>query len=213
MQIKFENVMPHPLQDFKHPEDSVWGKNFAFGTPEKILLNAHSGKGKSTFVNIIFGVRKDYNGIVTIDGKSILDFSEKEIKRLRAEKLSMLFQDLQLFPNLSVRENLLIKNQLTHHKTEEQIKSLLDELGMLGHYEKRCGHLSMGQQQRVAIVRSLLQPFEYLLMDEPFSHLDEENTQIGLRLINKETDQNKAGFLITTLGENHGFSFDRELKI
>lgn len=213
MKIEFKNVMPHPLKDFKHPENSVWGKTFEFGHQESILLNAQSGKGKSTFVNIIFGIRKDFDGEVLIDDENIRSFSDRQIEHLRSKKLSIIFQDLQLFPNLTVKENLLIKNNLTQHKTEEEIKAMLEHLGMMGHYERRCGHLSMGQQQRIAIIRALLQPFEFLLTDEPFSHLDEENTQLSLELIEKEAQKNKAGYLVTTLGEHHGYSFDKILTI
>jgi ABC-type cobalamin/Fe3+-siderophores transport system ATPase subunit len=66
----------------------------------------------------------------------------------------------------------------------------------------------MGQQQRVAIIRALCQPFEILLMDEPFSHLDAENSLKCLTLINKRCDEIGAGFVLTTLGDDHGFKYD-----
>jgi ABC-type Mn2+/Zn2+ transport system ATPase subunit len=76
-----------------------------------------------------------------------------------------------------------------------------------------CGLLSMGQQQRVAIIRALCQPFEWLILDEPFSHLDEVNTQRCLKLINEQTDAMQAGFVLTSLGDSHQFSYHYELKL
>ena len=71
----------------------------------------------------------------------------------------------------------------------------------------------MGQQQRVAIIRALAQPFEWILLDEPFSHLDEENTQKCLTLIHQRCDEQRAGFILTTLGDDHGTKYDREQKL
>ena len=133
-----------------------------------------------------------------------------ELRRLR---LSAVFQDLQLFPELTVWDNLCLKNDLTGHKNEEEMTSFLAELGIADKKNQLCKNLSLGQQQRVAIIRSLLQPFELLLMDEPFSNLDEENAKIALRLINQETDLNGGGYILTSLGSYHGFEYDYELKL
>ena len=91
--------------------------------------------------------------------------------------------------------------------------SFLAELGIADKKNQLCKNLSLGQQQRVAIIRSILQPFELLLMDEPFSHLDKENAKIALRLINQETDLNGGGYILTSLGSYHGFEYDYELKL
>jgi len=132
---------------------------------------------------------------------------------LRRVRLSAIFQDLQLFPKLTARENLQLKNALCDHKSEEEIQAMLELLGIGEKGEQLCGTLSLGQQQRVAIIRSLLQPFELLVMDEPFSHLDEENTAIALQLIREETDKNRGGFVLTTLGSHHDSSYDQELSL
>ena len=213
MLLEFKNVMPFPLKDYQHDKSSVWNEGFSIEFPQKVLLNASSGKGKSTFVSTVYGLRNDYTGIVLIDNKPINDFSLNEWIELRRTKLSAVFQDLQLFPELSVWENLILKNNLTNHKTEAEIETMLALLGIGDKKEQVCRTLSLGQQQRVAIIRSLLQPFELALMDEPFSHLDEQNASIALELIASETDKNKGGFIITTLGSHHGFIYDKELKL
>ncbi len=213
MKLEFKNVMPFPLKEYQHDDSSVWKSGFSLEFPKKVLLNASSGKGKSTFVSTVYGLRKDYTGTVLLDEKPINTLSIHEWIELRRTKLSAIFQDLQLFPELSVWENLILKNQLTNHKNESEIETMLVMLGIGDKKEQKCGTLSLGQQQRVAIIRSLLQPFELLLMDEPFSHLDEGNAKIALDLIEKETDLNGGGFVLTSLGSYHGFTYDHELKL
>ncbi len=213
MLLEFKNVMPFPLKEYQHDEKSVWKSGFSLEFPKKVLLNASSGKGKSTFVSTVYGIRKDYTGTVQIDGNPINLLTIHEWIELRRTKLSAIFQDLQLFPELTVWENLILKNELTNHKPEAEIEAMLALLGIGDKKNQTCRTLSLGQQQRVAIIRSLLQPFELLLMDEPFSHLDEGNAAIALDLISKETDLNKGGFILTSLGSYHGFNYDHELKL
>ena len=213
MTIEFQSVLPEPLKEYKHAGDSVWKNNFELNFPSKIMLNASSGKGKSTFVNILYGVRSDYNGTIAIDGCDIRTMDLHQWIELRRTKLSIIFQDLQLFGDLTLWENLILKNQLTSHKTGADIESMLQLLGIGDRKEQLCKTLSYGQQQRVAIIRALLQPFELLLMDEPFSHLDEENARIALDLVVRETNANNAGFILTTLGSKHGFNYEHELKL
>jgi len=74
---------------------------------------------------------------------------------------------------------------------------------------KMCKHMSFGEQQRVAIIRSLCQPFEYLLMDEPFSHLDKGNIKIACELIRDKCVKNNAGLILTTLGEHYELEYDQ----
>ena len=213
MTLEFNNVLPYPLQEYDHGQDSVWKNSFSIDFPKKVLLNASSGKGKSTFVNTVYGIRKDYTGTVKLDGKDISSLSLDEWIKLRKDRLSVVFQDLQLFPDLSVWDNLQLKNQLTNHQTDERIREMLGKLGIGDKVNQSCGTLSLGQQQRVAIIRSLLQPYELLLMDEPFSHLDEQNAKIALDLIIEETDKNQGGFILTTLGSSHGFEYEQELNL
>jgi ABC-type lipoprotein export system ATPase subunit len=213
MKIIFDHVMPEPLASIQHSPESIWGRLVEFNTGEKILLNASSGKGKSTFTLSSVGLRRDYTGTITYNGENIKDFSPDQWAEIRQRRISVVFQDLQLFPDLTVRENLLLKNDLFHVYSENELVLMLDKLGIANKWEQRCGLLSMGQQQRVAIIRALAQPFHWLIMDEPFSHLDAENTQKCLELIHQRCDELGAGFILTTLGEDHGTKYDRELKL
>src|SRR5690606_36036205 len=128
------------------------------------------------FTTTTIGLRKDYTGEITYDNQNISSFSPSEWANIRQTKIAVVFQDLQLFPKFTVKENLLIKNRLTNVFSEMEIIQMLEELEIDDKWSQQCGILSMGQQQRVAIIRALIQPYIWLIMDEPFSHLDKENT-------------------------------------
>ncbi len=213
MNIQFNRVMPFPLASISHGADSIWGNSAQLESGKKILLNASSGKGKSTFSMTVFGIRKDYEGTILYDGRDIKTFSVDEWVTIRQRKISTVFQDLQLFHKLTVAENLQLKNQLTDFKSEIEIKNMLAELEIDHKWNDPCGLLSMGQQQRVAIVRSLCQPFNWLILDEPFSHLDERNSLRCLSMIDAECTRQKAGFVLTSLDDDNRFSYDYELKL
>jgi ABC-type lipoprotein export system ATPase subunit len=161
----------------------------------------------------VMGLRTDYNGTIRMNGRDITEFSINEWVEYRQNKLAVVFQDLQLFPNLSVAENLLLKNSLHHVYSEKELLNLMERLEIDNKWTQSCGLLSMGQQQRVAILRALCQPFELLLLDEPFSHLDEENTRRCITMINERCGELKAGFVLTSLGDTHQFNYDKELKL
>ena len=213
MNITLANIMPTPLASIEHGADSIWGSQTELEHGKRIMLNASSGKGKSTFTTTIFGLRRDYTGALLYDGQDIRELTPSDWTEVRKTKISVVFQDLQLFPKLSVRENLLLKNSLTDTYTETELKQLLEKLEIDNKWEQQCGLLSMGQQQRVAIIRAMAQPFAWLIMDEPFSHLDVDNANRCLDIIHNRTIEQGAGFVLTSLGDDHGYSYDQELKL
>lgn len=213
MNIILDNIMPTPLASIQHGENSIWGNEIILESGKRILLNASSGKGKSTFTTVTVGLRKDYSGTITYDGKNINDFNPVEWSKIRQTMISVVFQDLQLFPKLTVKENLLLKNSLTDTFSEVELKQLLEQVEIEDKWEQKCGLLSMGQQQRVAIIRAMAQPFEWLMMDEPFSHLDIENTKRCMTIIHDRTIAQNAGFVLTTLGDSHDYKYDQTLNL
>jgi len=213
MNITLNNIMPTPLASIQHSDKSIWGNFISLEPGEKIMLNASSGKGKSTFTLTTVGMRKDYSGTITYDGQDIQQFSPDDWTKIRQEKISVVFQDLQLFPKLTVKENLLLKNALTDTYSEMELIQFLEQLEIDNKWNQLGGLLSMGQQQRVAIIRALCQPFNWLIMDEPFSHLDVVNTQKCLDLIDKRATELGAGFVLTSLGDDHNFKYSRELNL
>lgn len=213
MNITLNHIMPVPLTSIQHGATSIWGNFVHLEKGEKIMLNASSGKGKSTFTLTTIGLRNDYSGTILYDTQDIKSYSPDDWTNIRQTKISVIFQDLQLFPKLTVKENLLLKNRLTDTFTEMELIQFLEQLEIDNKWEQKGGILSMGQQQRVAIIRALCQPFDWLIMDEPFSHLDVENTKKCLNLIDQRATQLNAGFVLTSLGDDHGFTYSRELNL
>ena len=124
-----------------------------------------------------------------------------------------MFQDFKLFSELTLWENIKIKNNLTNYKTDKEIEVIIERLGLLTKKNQLVKSLSLGQRQRVAIIRSLCQPFDFLLLDEPFSHLDEENIKIISKVIDTELENQNAGFIMTTLNNEYVFQYDKILNL
>ena len=185
MQLSLKQIIPVPLRDKVNAYNSgVWKQSLNFFKGERIFLQAPSGTGKTTLIHILYGLRTDYEGMVYWDTYKLPGSGPEDISTLRAMYISVIFQDLRLFPELTTWENLEIKRRLTDTASEEKVESWLARLGIKDKRDSLAATLSYGEQQRVAIIRALLQPFEWLLMDEPFSHLDHANIEKAAELIN-----------------------------
>ncbi|HEU4719175.1 MAG TPA: ATP-binding cassette domain-containing protein [Bacteroidia bacterium] len=213
MKFELNNVLPRPLSDTPLSDESCWKKRAVIGPEGNYLVEAPSGTGKTTLVSIMYGMRHDYDGDVLLDGKNVRKFSISDWEALRRDLISAVFQDLRLFPQLSAEENIAVKNQLTGALKEDEIRSMAETLGIGNKLGQRCGTLSLGQQQRVAIIRALAQPFRMILLDEPFSHLDEENSRKAAEMISSFCERNKAALVLTSLGPNRFFEFTEKISI
>lgn len=165
------------------------------------VVEAPSGRGKTSLLSVIYGIRTDYKGAVHLDERSLSTFSSKEWSQIRKSKLSFIFQGLELFNELTALENIRLKNNITSYHTEERITEMARLLDIDAFLHRKAGILSFGQQQRVAIIRALCQPFNFLLADECFSHMDHENSLTAYQLIREECEARKAGIILTSLNE------------
>lgn len=180
----------------------VWLKDVELLRGRRYLISAESGTGKSSLCSFIYGNRTDYNGKIFFDGRDTRSLGIDERCDFRRRSLSLLPQEMRLFPELSVMENIRLKNDLTGFRSDREIFDLLDELEIAGKADSKAAFLSIGQQQRVAIVRALCQPFDYLILDEPVSHLDARNNAAAATMVQREADRQGAAIVATSVG-NH----------
>lgn len=215
--IRLKNVLPNVFVGAS-PEggpSDIWEKEVTFDKGKSYLIEAASGRGKSSFCAYLFALRSDYQGSIEwIDEKeNPLLLDEKGIDKLRCEGIGMMFQEHRLFPELTAMENVLLKNALTHFTTEEHIRQMLIRMGVHDRLDVPCGRLSFGQQQRVAFVRLLCQPADFLLLDEPVSHLDIENAKIMADMLCEYQAKSNAGIIVTSIGHRMPYSYDQLLKL
>ncbi|MBQ7062422.1 MAG: ATP-binding cassette domain-containing protein [Bacteroidales bacterium] len=207
MQIILRNLKPTYMSE---PEvagsDLYLQPEVRFVQGRKYLIRAKSGHGKTSLLNFIYGTSNAY------DGQCCLD-PTPDPARLRTHLLSYMFQDLCLFPQLTALENVMLKNRLTDYKSASQIEAMLDALLPADKKHQPVATLSLGQRQRVAAVRALCQPMCFLLMDEPFSHIDSQNAHLMAGLILGEVQAQQAGLIVTALDPTDYFPFDTQYNL
>jgi len=114
---------------------------------------------------------------------------------------------------LTALENVLLKNRLNDYKKKKEIIALFEAIGIPDKINEKAGMLSFGQQQRVAFIRSLCQPFDFIFLDEPISHLDDENSAIMSQLLMEETEKQGAGVIVTSIGKHLELPYDETLRL
>lgn len=211
--IHLRQTLPGVFADRTHIQSDVWHKEVEFRKGETYLIEAASGTGKSSLCSYIYGYRKDYQGIICFDDTNITTLSMAQWIALRRDSLSMLFQDLRLFPELTALENILLKNKLTGYKDKKEIIDWFEKLGIADKLNSRTNKLSFGQQQRVAFIRSLCQPLDFIFLDEPVSHLDDDNGQIMAEILTTEAGKQGAGVIVTSIGKHISLTYDKILKL
>lgn len=214
--IELKNVQPIPLKEMPNgisANSGIFRTNCTFEKGKRYLVNAASGRGKSTLLHIAYGIRSDYDGLASLNGKDVRKFTANDWAACRQRQLSIVFQDLRLFPQLTALENIQLKNGQTNCVTETEIMDWSNRLGMSPFLQQTAATLSYGQKQRIAILRSLCQPFDMLLLDEPFSHLDGENTRLASNLIDEICNKRQAGFVLVSLGEEYFFNYDKKIDL
>lgn len=199
MQIQLRNVTPDYIEKEKRSVSQIWEQNISITKGEHLHIVAPSGSGKTSLIHFIYGLRKDYSGSIFYDDTDIKKLSTESFSAFRQNKISIIFQDLRLFENQPVRENIEIKRILNPYHQPEKIDEMAKRLGIDNKLNQSVKTCSYGEQQRIAIIRSLMQPFDFLLLDEPYSHLDEDNRKKAMELIYEECTKRKAAMVFADL--------------
>ncbi len=178
-------------------------KSVDFALPENkvVSIMGASGAGKTTLLQILGTLDKPDSGKLEIDGIELSDLSEKEISKLRNEKIGFVFQFHHLLPEFTALENICIpgfiakKNQ---KDVEEKAKFLMNSMGVFERKNHKPSELSGGEQQRIAIARAMINDPAVVFADEPTGNLDSKNAQILNEMFLKMNSDFNQSFVLVT---------------
>lgn len=163
-------------------------------------MESASGGGKSSLAAFIMGARRDYEGRLLFDGRDASSLSIADWQEVRRAHIAYLPQELALFPEISAIDNIRLKMEICGEVDMQRVDGWMRRLGIEARRDYPAGKLSIGQQQRVAFIRSLCQPFDFILLDEPVSHLDEVNNRLAASIVEEEAVRQGAGIITFSVG-------------
>lgn len=209
MTLSLQQLLPVYFDQQRGNNSEVWSKELQFNKGEYIKIVAPSGSGKTSLMHFLYGVRHEYSGEVSYDDKIVRNLTLEQLSVLRKDQVSIVFQDLRLFPEQTVQQNVELKRQLHPFHPAEKIKEMAERLGIGSKLNSLVRTCSYGEQQRLAIIRALMQPFDFLLLDEPFSHLDQQNAQKAMALMLEESKARGAAIIFADLERIDFFPYTR----
>jgi putative ABC transport system ATP-binding protein len=195
--------------------DILKGISFQITSGEFVSIIGPSGSGKSTLLGIIAGLDHPTSGQVLIDDIDITRMSEGQLASVRNKKIGMVFQTFNLIPTLTAQENVEVPLYVGKHKgsPSARAKELLSLVGLSHRLHHRPNQLSGGEQQRVAIARSLATDPTIVIADEPTGNLDAKNGENVLNLITHLRDRTGKTFVIATHDPHIASHEDRSISI
>ncbi len=182
----------------------------------QMLLTGPSGSGKTTLLHMIAGLLAPSGGEIYFNGSRVDDMPEKERDIWRAQNIGYVFQKLNLIEALTAEENILLAGYFAGGDMAELKKRaqlLLERVGLAGKKDVLPGKLSIGEQQRIAVIRAVINNPVLLLADEPTASLDVENSRIVLELLRSLCQENNAALLLSTHDEGVKQQFEEWFDI
>lgn len=201
LQLRMDGLEPVFIKKDQLIDSEIWMRDITIPKGQHLHIVAPSGSGKTSLIHFIYGLNSNYRGQIFYDSKEIRQFSAEEFSSYRKKNIGIVFQDLKLFEDQTVRENIELNRILQPYHPAEMIEAMAERLGIYPQLDQKVKTCSYGEQQRTAIIRALMQPFDFLLLDEPFSHLDILNTQKAMELIYEECAKRGASMLLANLNE------------
>jgi len=177
------------------------GVDFDVEQGEVVLLMGPSGSGKTTLLSIMGCILRATSGSVQIAGREVADLSERELPRVRLQHIGFIFQGFNLFPTLTVGENVelaLDLKRIRGSKAKEEARRLLEQVGLANKYDAFPSDLSGGQKQRVAIARALSGSPGVILADEPTAALDSHSGRNVMEMMRELAHKHGRGVVVVT---------------
>ena len=181
---------------------------------ERVSIIGESGSGKTSLLMIMAGLQRASDGLMTFENNNFTKISEEQITEIRKSKIGMIFQDFYLIPNYSALENVMFPleiNKLINPK--KKAKAILEELGLGKKINNFPSELSGGEQQRVAIARSISFNPEIILADEPTGNLDAKNSSIVIKILFDYSKRYQKSLVLVTHDENLAKKSDKIIRI
>lgn len=173
--------------------------SFTIGQGEFVAITGPSGSGKSTLLHMMGGVEKPTSGNLLVEGTDLARLTVNQSAIFRRRKIGLVYQNYNLIPVLTVRENILLPLQLDHKKADEKfLLELVHKLGLQDRLDSLPNQLSGGQQQRVSIGRALITRPTVLLADEPTGNLDSANSAEIMKLFRQSHEEDGQTVVVIT---------------
>lgn len=190
---------------------TIWNSKTTFEKGNFYLIIAPSGSGKSTLATSILGNHFQYEGTIYYNQTDLKTQSIEKIVGFRKDEIQLLFQDVRLINDLTIRENIMLRTfGKKNNELEAELQSYAKTLGITSLLDKKAKNCSYGERQRSAILRSLINPTDFLIYDECFSHLDLENKKIAFNLISQVATKNGSAVIFFEL---NNFPFNHQFNI
>lgn len=195
------------VQALKASDLTIWKGEFA-------SIIGSSGSGKSTLLKILGGLLPPTTGNVLLDGQDIYAMNAEQLAQVRRQKIGFIFQDFRLFPEYTVRDNILIPFYLDHRTPDKQmLRKLTEILGIAEKLDARPSQISGGQQQRVAIARALITKPAIVLADEPTGNLDSKTSSDVIGLLKRTSAEFHQTIVMITHNDDIARLADRIIRI
>jgi putative ABC transport system ATP-binding protein len=189
------------------------GVNLTVAAGERVALTGESGSGKSTLLHLIAGLDAADGGEIRLADTPVMDLTDAGRAALRRDRLGLVFQQFNLIPSLSVKDNLAFQSRIAGRHDVKWQAELVERLGLSGLLNRYPEQLSGGQQQRVAIGRALAVKPLLLLADEPTGNLDEATADEVLALARDLVTRTGCGFLMVTHSARLALTLDRQVNL
>jgi len=177
----------------------IKGVNLKINSGENVAVVGKSGSGKTSLIMLIAGLEKATSGKIIFEDQDISAYSEDELADLRKKKIGIVFQSFYLIPNYTALENVSLVLEINKiENTQKKSAELLEQFGLKDRLNHFPSQLSGGEQQRVAIARSIILSPKLILADEPSGNLDSENSKLIINLLFKYSKQNNSSLILVT---------------